>query len=74
MEVEILDVLGMPCPQPMLKVTLKAFDMKKGDILEVIGDCSTFEEDLRKWAQRAKKVILSVVDEGSGKKKIQIQF
>lgn len=74
MAVEILDVLGLPCPQPVLKVAAKSPDMQSGDILEVIGDCPTFEKDLRTWAQRVNKVILSVKDEGSGKKRIQIQF
>jgi tRNA 2-thiouridine synthesizing protein A len=74
MEVRTLDVLGMKCPQPILKITVIAPDMKKGEILEVLGDCPTFERDVRVWSERMSKVILSVKDEGAGKLAIQIQF
>ena len=74
MEVRTLDVLGMKCPQPILKITVIAPDMKQGEILEVLGDCPTFERDVRVWSERMSKVILSVKDEGAGKLAIQIQF
>jgi tRNA 2-thiouridine synthesizing protein A len=48
--------------------------MKQGDILEVLGDCPTFEKDVRTWCERLGKVFLSVKDEGQNKKRIQIQF
>ncbi len=74
MTVEILDTLGLKCPQPVLKIAVKSPDMKPGDILEVIGDCPTFEKDIRLWCERLNKVLLSVKDEGKEKKRIQIQF
>jgi len=74
MAVEILNTLGLKCPQPILKIAVKAVDMKSGDILEVIGDCPTFERDVRVWCERLGKVLLSVKHEGADKKKIQIQF
>ncbi|MCG2711725.1 MAG: sulfurtransferase TusA family protein [Candidatus Omnitrophica bacterium] len=69
-----LDTAGLKCPQPILKIATKSPDMLKGDILEVIGDCPTFEKDVRIWCQRMQKVCLSVKDDGNGKLKIQIQF
>jgi tRNA 2-thiouridine synthesizing protein A len=74
MAVEVLDTLGQKCPQPVLKIAVKAPDMKQGDILEVLGDCPTFEKDVRTWCERLGKVFLSVKDEGQNKKRIQIQF
>ena len=74
MALEILDMLGMKCPQPVLKIAVKAPEMKPGDILEVLGDCPTFEKDVRAWCIRLDKLLLSVLDEGDGKKRIQIQF
>ena len=71
---EILDMVGMKCPQPVLKIAVRAPDMKPGDILEVIGDCPTFERDVRVWCQRLKKTFLSIQDEGDDKKRIQIMF
>ncbi len=74
MAIEILDMLGIKCPQPVLKIAVKAPDMNPGDILEVLGDCPTFERDVRVWCERLGKTFLSIRDEGSGKKRIQIRF
>ena len=74
MAVEVLDTLGLKCPQPVLKIAVKFPDMKPGDILEVLGDCPTFEKDVRSWCERLGKVLLSVKDEGNEKKRIQIQI
>jgi tRNA 2-thiouridine synthesizing protein A len=38
MGVELLDTIGLRCPQPILKIAVKAADMKLGDILEVRGN------------------------------------
>ncbi len=75
MAVELLDTCGLKCPQPVIKMAVKSVDMKAGDILEIIGDCPTFEEDARRWCERMKKVVLSVKKlEGEYKKSIQVQF
>jgi tRNA 2-thiouridine synthesizing protein A len=74
MAVEVLDTVGMKCPQPILKIAVKAPDMQPGDILEVLGDCPTFEKDVRKWCERLNKVLLSVQNEEHNRKRIQILF
>lgn len=74
MAIDTLDTIGLKCPQPVLRLAVKAREMKRGDILEVSGDCETFEKDVRNWAQRMNKVILSVKSNGSDKLSIQIQF
>jgi len=48
--------------------------MGQGDLIDILGDCPTFEKDIRTWCDRLGKVLLSVNDEGAGKKRIQIQF
>jgi tRNA 2-thiouridine synthesizing protein A len=58
----------------VLKIAVRAPDMKDGDVLEVLGDCPTFEKDVRIWCERLGKVFLSIQDEGGDKKKIRIQF
>jgi tRNA 2-thiouridine synthesizing protein A len=68
-----LDAVGLRCPQPVLKIAAKMPEMSSGDILEVLGDCPTFEEDVRKWCERMKKTLLAVTVEGDAQK-IQIQF
>ncbi|MFH1654240.1 MAG: sulfurtransferase TusA family protein [Pseudomonadota bacterium] len=74
METKHLDTLGLKCPQPVLKIAAIAPDMQKGDLLEVIGDCPTFERDIKLWCDRLGKTCISVTDEGNKKIKIQIQF
>ena len=74
MPTQQLDTLGLRCPQPVLKIAVKASGMKSGDILDVLGDCPTFERDVRTWCERLGKVFLSVNHDGSKMKKIQIQF
>ena len=69
-----LDTLGLKCPQPVLKIAEKAPDMKPGDVLEILGNCPTFEKDIRTWCERLGKTFLAVKDEGEGKKMIQVQF
>ena len=68
-----LDTVGLRCPHPVLKITVKMPELSAGDILEVRGDCPTFEEDVRKWCERMKKTLLAVTLEGTVKvAKIQI--
>ena len=74
MAVKVLDTLGLKCPQPVLKIAVKSPDMEPGDILEVLGDYPTLEEDVRVWCERLERVLLSVKNDGNYKKTIQIQF
>lgn len=74
MIVEIIDTAGLKCPQPVLKIAAKSPDMQQGDVLEIIGDCPTFERDIRAWCKRLKKTLLFLRDEGNGKMRCRIQF
>jgi tRNA 2-thiouridine synthesizing protein A len=58
MATEVLDTRGLRCPQPILKIAVKSVDMMPGDVLEVLGDCPTFEKDVRIWCERTRKVLL----------------
>ena len=70
---EVIDCIGMKCPQPVLKIAAKVATMKPGDMLEVLGDCPTFETDARAWCSRTGKTLLAVLSEGTGKR-AQIQI
>ncbi|MES0350491.1 MAG: sulfurtransferase TusA family protein [Desulfobacteria bacterium] len=74
MAVKVVDALGLKCPQPVLKMAVEAPDMQVGDVMEVLGDCPTFEKDVRIWCERLGKVLLSVQDGDGVTKRIQIQF
>ena len=73
MPTQTIDARGLKCPQPILKITAIAIKMKAGDIIEIIADCATFENDVKDWCQRSKKMLMWVKEE-AGAKKAQIQF
>ncbi|MBF0473422.1 MAG: sulfurtransferase TusA family protein [Nitrospirae bacterium] len=68
-----LDLKGLTCPQPTLKMTIESSKMKKGDVLEVMADCHSFADDVKNWCERRKKVLLWIRDEGSYKR-CQVQM
>lgn len=69
-----LDTLGLKCPQPILKVAIKAKELQPGDILEVLADCHSFSGDIVAWCNKTGKTLLVCADEGDGKYRAQIQF
>ncbi|MBI5500420.1 MAG: sulfurtransferase TusA family protein [Deltaproteobacteria bacterium] len=70
----VIDACGMRCPEPVLKIAIKSAELPAGDTLEVVGDCPTFEKDVRAWCQRLKKPLLWVRSDGGSKVRVQIQF
>ncbi len=71
---QILDALGLKCPQPILKIAIKAKEMQPGDLLEVLADCPSFPVDIKAWCARTGKTLLYCADEGDGRHKAQVQF
>jgi tRNA 2-thiouridine synthesizing protein A len=66
---------GQLCPEILLKIAVRAVNMKQDDILEVIGDCPTFERDIKMWCKRSRKTLLFIRnDDDNGTMKCQIQF
>lgn len=74
MAVHNLDVLGLKCPQPVLKAAAMAKSIPAGDTLEIVADCASFPKDIEAWCAKTKKTLLFCVDQGGGKFKAQIQF
>jgi tRNA 2-thiouridine synthesizing protein A len=52
---------GMRCPQPVLMLAHGARGKPAGTLVEVSGDCPTFEKDVRSWAERERKTVLAVI-------------
>ena len=69
-----LNTLGLKCPQPILKVAIKAKELQPGDILEILADCHSFPDDIRAWCSKTNRTLLDCAEEGGGKFKAQIQF
>lgn len=68
-----LDTLGLKCPQPVLKMAVKAKELQPGDMLEVTADCESFPKDVEAWCQKTGKTLLFCNTQGS-KHTAQIQF
>ena len=68
MATKALDYRGLKCPEPSLKLAVESHSMKPGDIMDVLADCPTFEEDVRNWCQRHKKALLLMRTEGAAKR------
>jgi tRNA 2-thiouridine synthesizing protein A len=49
MAVHQLDVLGLKCPQPVLKLAIMAKGIPPGDTVEVLADCASFPKDIEAW-------------------------
>jgi tRNA 2-thiouridine synthesizing protein A len=71
---DFLNAVGLPCPVPILRIAVKAVEMRPNDILEVVADCPTFEEDVREWCNRLNKKIVSVSHENGQLKRICIRL
>lgn len=56
-----VDTLGMRCPQPVLMLAHSVRGRAAGTLVEIQGDCPTFEKDVRGWAERERKTILAVL-------------
>jgi tRNA 2-thiouridine synthesizing protein A len=74
MATEFMELCGLKCPQPILKIGVRAPTLQKGDLIEAVADCHTFEADVRKWCMRLKKNLLWARHEENGKVRVQIQL
>jgi TusA-related sulfurtransferase len=65
-----LDVRGHDCPIPSLKMmnAVVKKEVEPGDTLDVIADCDSFEDDVKKFCSTMKKVLLFIRDEGEHKR------
>ena len=69
-----LDYTGLRCPQPSLKLSIKARSISPGTMVEVLADCPEFPGDMKKLCQRLGKTLISCVSTGGGSFRAQIQF
>ncbi|MCK4690101.1 MAG: sulfurtransferase TusA family protein [Candidatus Marinimicrobia bacterium] len=69
-----MDLTGLKCPQPILKVAVKAKEIPAGEMVEITADCPSFPKDIEAWCQKTGRTLLFCMDEGGGKYRAQIQF
>jgi tRNA 2-thiouridine synthesizing protein A len=55
-----IDTTGMRCPLPVLALGNATTAAREGMLVEITGDCPTFEADVRRFCTRRGKVIVAV--------------
>lgn len=55
-----IDAVGLRCPLPVLALGNATTGVSDGTIVEIRGDCPTFEEDVRRFCTRRGKAVLAV--------------
>jgi tRNA 2-thiouridine synthesizing protein A len=48
----VLDCVGLSCPMPIFKTSVKIKELEAGQVLEVQSDDDGFERDLPDWCKR----------------------
>ena len=74
MATQVLNCLGLKCPQPILKLTVLSRQIAAGTQLEITADCAEFPVDIKKWCTKQGKPLISLVEYAAGKFKAQVQF
>lgn len=59
-----MDLRGLKCPQPILRIHAKSVKLTKGSIIKVIADCPSFERDLNIWSSKTGKTVFECFKEG----------
>jgi tRNA 2-thiouridine synthesizing protein A len=70
----VMDFKGLKCPQPVLKLAIKANTVPKGTTVEVHADCTSFPNDVKKWCADTGRVLINCMDKGGGMNVATIQF
>lgn len=62
---QILDCIGLYCPEPVFRTRIKLDMMNIGEILEVIADDPASEEDIKSLIKRIGHELLTIKKEGN---------
>lgn len=55
-----VDAVGLRCPLPVLALGNATTGVVPGTIVEIRGDCPSFEADVRRYCARRGKTVLAV--------------
>ena len=56
----LLDVSGLQCPGPIIKIKNKISELEKGDVLEVKATDPGFENDIKVWTKQTGNTLLNI--------------
>lgn len=60
---DILDCVGLACPMPIYKASIKIKEMKPGQVLEVLSDDDGIEKDMPAWCKMTGNEYLGLTKE-----------
>ncbi|MBF0382480.1 MAG: sulfurtransferase TusA family protein [Magnetococcales bacterium] len=72
MAIKELDAKGLKTQQLLLNITFEISSMQPGDILKVVSDIATFEDDVTNWCNKNNKTIKQIEDMGRRVKQCEI--
>ena len=61
---ETMDVIGYPCPIPMMKVLTRLKEMEAGQVLEIVSDQMDIRKDAEDVCQRTGDELMDMEEEG----------
>jgi len=70
---EILDCVGLFCPQPLFQTKQAIESMKPGQVLEILADDPAAEEDIKRFCSRTGHTLISVKRLPDGVQRILIR-
>jgi tRNA 2-thiouridine synthesizing protein A len=59
--IQRIDALGMRCPHPVLILGNETTRTATGTVVEIVGDCPSFEKDVRQFCERRGRTVLAVL-------------
>lgn len=69
-----MDLKGLECPEPALKVGVAAEEMEEGDTIIAVADCPSFPDDIKEWCERMDKDLVSMTQPEEGVNRAEIQL
>ncbi|TFG27591.1 sulfurtransferase TusA family protein [Candidatus Thorarchaeota archaeon] len=70
---ELLDCVGLFCPQPLFQTKQAIESLKGGQVLEILADDPAAEEDLKRFCRRTGHELISVKKLSDGVQRILIR-
>lgn len=67
-----IDCMGLYCPMPIVRTKQKIAEMKKGEVLEIVGDDKGIKLDIPAWCESTGNEFLGV-EENDGEFKVYVK-
>lgn len=61
-----LDTLGLFCPMPIIKTSIKIKELTLGQVLEVVSDDEGIKKDMPAWCQTTGQEMVGLEEETNG--------